>query len=163
MPINELSDHSKIATLFKSCVSPSSTEDRYKWNKLTRFKWNKKNKMKFCTSLLLNENYIDEISQRIEAGLIESTGVKIQNLYLKVAKMTLEEKGNKTQKNWKKRKKSKKWFDVECHNLKKDVRKAGREKHERPNGTLLKTKYHEKLKSIKISASLRDIYFGKTQ
>ena len=44
-------------------------------------------------------------------------------------------------KNWKKRKKSKKWFDKEY-----EVRGLGRKKHENPKNTLSKAKYHEKLK-----------------
>ena len=159
LPINELSDHSKISTVFKSCASSNITIDNYKWKKLqTRFKWNKKSIKTFGNNLLASQNDIDEISQRIDAGLIESTGEKIQNLYFNVAKKTLEQKGIKIENNWKKRKKSKKWFDEECHKLKKDVRKTGREKHRRPNDNLLNTKYHEKLKEFKKKCKSKEIY-----
>ena len=95
LPIDELSDHSKITTVFKSGAHSKVTDDNYQWNKITRFKWNKKDTTKFALNLLKCQNEIDEISQRIDAGLIESTGEKIQNLYFKVAKNTLEQKKNK--------------------------------------------------------------------
>ena len=87
LPINELSDHSKITTVFKSCISLSSIVDNYKWSKVrTRFTWSNKSTKKFVNNLLANENDIDEISQRIDAGLIDNTGKIIQDLYFKVAK-----------------------------------------------------------------------------
>ena len=89
---------------------------------------------------------IDDISQRIDAGLIESTGNKIQELYIKVAKKTLQKKSSK---NWKKRKKTKKWFDGECVEMKKDLRGLAKEKHNKPTVSILRTRYHEKLKEFK--------------
>ena len=94
LPINELSDHSKITTVFKSCISPSSIVDNYKWSKVrTRFTWDNKSAKKFANNLLANENDIDQISLRIDAGSIDSTGKIIQDLCFKVAKKSLEQKG----------------------------------------------------------------------
>ena len=61
----------------------------------TRFTWDNKSAKKFATNLLANENDIDEISQRLDAGSIDSTGKIIQDLYFQVAKKTLEQKGAK--------------------------------------------------------------------
>ena len=69
----------------------------------TRFKWDKKDKEKFVNKLKESQNEIEEISQRLDAHLIESTGKKIQELYFNAAKHSLEEKHN-SQKNWEKRK-----------------------------------------------------------
>ena len=100
LPMIELSDHSKIITTFKSSIPIRNvSEDTYNWNNLkTKFKWNPKNKKAFVDGFKNNVNDLDEISQRLEAGLIDSTGEKIQNLYMKVAKLTLEAKRQKLEK-----------------------------------------------------------------
>ena len=56
--------------------------------------------------------------------------------------------------------KSKKWFDDDCVKLRSEVRKKGREKHWSPHDTLLRLKYHEKLKEFKkICQSKRYFFF----
>ena len=66
------------------------------------------------------------IAQRIEAGLIESTGEMIQKLFYNAALQTFKQKILKTQKDWKKKKKNgKKWFDTECNDLKKKCSEFG--------------------------------------
>ena len=74
----------------------------------------------------------------------------IQKLFSNAALNTFKKKNYKTQKDWEKRKKvNKKWFDKECIDLKKNVRNLGREKYRKHNDSLLKEKYHEKLKEYK--------------
>ena len=76
--MNELSDHSKIITFLKS-YPRKREEDKYNWKNLKpKYKWDDKSRGVFIKNLLANQNEIDEISQRIEAGLIERTGEKIQ-------------------------------------------------------------------------------------
>ena len=151
MPINEISDHSKIITLFKNGVTVSNlSKDNYNWNALQhKFKWDNNKKKQFMEELQNSINEIEDISQRIDAGLISSTGEKIQKLFIDAAHNTFGKKRSNSRKNWKKRKKSKKWFDEECEAMKREVRKAGKEKFLNPNVNLLKTKYHEKLKEYK--------------
>ena len=116
LPLNEKSDHSKIVTLFKKeTVSHNPKKDTYNWNPLgVKYKWDKNYKRKFIEALKINDNLIDDISQRIEAGLIDSTGEKNQKRFLDAAKESLESK-KIFDKNWKKNKNSKKWFDKECN------------------------------------------------
>ena len=79
-----------------------------------------------------------------------------------MAKKTLEQKGGKVNKNWKIRNKSKRWFDLECQELKKGVRTIGRKKIRKPNDNLLKKKYHEKLKEFKKKCkSKRNIFWQR--
>ena len=120
--MNELSDHSKIATFFKS-IPQNKTNDDQKWKKLKpKYKWDNKSRGLFVKNLLVDQQEINEISQRIEAGLIESTGEMIQKSFSSAAFKTFEQRNLKAQKDWKKRKKNcKKWFDTECNNLKKNV------------------------------------------
>ena len=151
LPLTGLSDHSKITTIFKSSITKCNDNvDKYNWNQIgARFKWNPLNKKAFIDEFLKSVPELDDISQRIEAGLIDSTGEKIQDLYIKVSKLTLGKKRFNSQENWKKRKKGKKWFDGDCNKSKGEARKAGKEKHKNPQNNLLKMKYHEKLKEFK--------------
>ena len=103
LPLNEMSDHSKIVTFFKSSIPIRNVIQEYNWNQLkTGFKWNSENKKAFADGI--NNNLIkpDEFSQRLEAGLVNSTGEKIQNLYIKMANLTLGAKRSRPDKNWKK-------------------------------------------------------------
>ena len=96
LPLNEISDHSKIVTIFKSTVATKNVEkDNYKWKPLTtKFKWNDKTKQKFINALENNDFLINEISQRIEAGLIDSTAANFQALFTNAAEIALERKEN---------------------------------------------------------------------
>ena len=80
LPLTVLSDHSKVVTIFKNGLpKPKIEADSYNWKPLkTKFKWDKEEKKKFENVLQNSTTEIDEISQRIEAGLIESSGVKLQ-------------------------------------------------------------------------------------
>ena len=91
LPLNELSDHSKIVTFLKS--NPiKKFKDEYKWKKIkSKFKWDNHNRL-FSNNIMADKGLIDEISQRIEAGLIESTGEMIQKLYFNAALKTLKKK-----------------------------------------------------------------------
>ena len=150
LPLNELSDHSKIVTVLKSSITaPKIEKDEYKWNPLNpRFKWDNRNKQSFSNALKNENNLIEDILQRIEAGLIDSSGEKIQQLYMNATEIALE-RTKKPGKNWKKRKKSKKWFDKECDILKRQVQNQGIQKHNAPHNNFLRTKYCEKLKEYK--------------
>ena len=148
LPLTELSDHSKIVTVLKSSISPpKTTKDTYKWTKLKpKFKWDNEKINKFCNTLQNSIDEIEDIKKRIEAGLIKSTGEKIQDIFNKAANYTFKVKKSPPEKNWKKRNKSKKWFDKECIELKQNVRKIGKQKLKNPEYNLLKSKYHEKLR-----------------
>ena len=105
------------------------------------------------TNLGNNLDKLDDISQRIEAGLVKRTGEKIQDFYIQTASKVLNskqaniERGTKQNKN--KGHNKKKWFDTYCNNLKRDVRKLGRYKKKDPHNTFLRDKYHENLLQYK--------------
>lgn len=84
LPLSELSDHSKIITVFKeSVVMPDETTDNYNWKTLSnRFKWESTNVNEFKSSLLKSQTLIDEISQRIEGGLITARVRKYNSSFL---------------------------------------------------------------------------------
>ena len=132
LPMTELSDHTKIVTIFKekSFENIKNGDDNYNWkSRGTLYEWDIRNKRNFYNKLMSSKREIEEITQHIDAGLIHSTGEKIQQLFINTAKKTLKSKKNKRiSKNWKESKTSKKWFDNECKELKTEVRQSGKEK-----------------------------------
>ena len=151
LPQTEMSDHSKIVTEFYgSDMSDKNVTDEYKWKNLKPvFKWDNNKIMQFSIFLQNSNDLINVIQQRLEAGLIDSSGEKIQQLFLKAAKHTFEEKKSLVVKNKGMKKCYKKWFDSDCNKLKHEVRKSGRYKHAKPLDTLVRQKYHEKLREYK--------------
>ena len=86
LPMNELSDHSKIVTVFKEGL-PTKNEnvnDDYNWKKRgTLYKWDKNRKNIFINALKGRTEEIEDISQRIDAGLVHTAGEHIQQLLIK--------------------------------------------------------------------------------
>ena len=162
LPMNELSDHSKIVTIFKDnpSINSNNESDHYNWkSRGVLYQWDKRSKSNFFNELKTNTKEIEEITQRIDAGLIHGTGEKIQQLFINTAKATLKTKTKKISKNWKKRNKSKKWFDDDCKKLKTEVRKFGKEKHLSPHDNLLRLTYHEKLREFKKTCKSKKYFF----
>ena len=114
LPQNELSDHCKIVTEIKGGLQENMTDkDNYDWKNLDEnFIWDENCKEDFIKFLEGANHEISEINQRIEAGLVNSTGKKIQELYQNAAKFTFSSK-TKIKQNTKSRKtNSKLWFDL---------------------------------------------------
>ena len=153
LPQNELSDHCKIVTELEEILVPDEDiEDHYKWTPFNRkYQWDNKLAKQFTKQLSDDKNYTKEIQQRIEAGLINSSGELIQELFQKTATKMFRCKQDEVYSNPTKPKKlsrSKKWFDKDCMHLKKDVRKLGRQKSKEPTNLVLREKYCVKLKQF---------------
>ena len=162
LPMNELSDHSKIVTIFKDILPMAEKKDtdKYKWK--TRgilYEWDEKRKKDFLKEIKSKTKEIYEISQHINAGLIHSTGEKIQQIFLSTAKTILKVKNKNITNNCKRRKISKKWFDDDCKKLKTDVRSLGKQKYYFPNDNFLRQKYHEKLKLYKRTCTSKKYFY----
>ena len=147
LPQNELSDHCKIVTELNLEASQlTELNDNYAWIKLkTNFKWDNNRSQKFAEYLEKSNDEIAEIEQRIEAGLVTSSGEKIQKLFLNSAKKAFD----KTAEKVKNRKNSKKWFNKTCSVLKTEVRRLGRQKYKQPLNPFLHEKYRDKLREYK--------------
>ena len=83
LPQNELSDHCKIVTEFNHGMSFNQPiSDNYNWiANNNNFKWddNKSTEFRNCLDQLHGDIY--EIKQRLQAGLIESSGKRLQKLF----------------------------------------------------------------------------------
>ena len=146
LPQNELSDHCKIITelALASTVRPKPT-DKHNWNNLeSHYIWSENDSSKFRHSLENSRIDLEDIKQRLDAGLIESTGLKLQGIYQKSADLVLK----KTKLKKPRRFKSEKWFNSNCSELKREARKIGRQKHYDPTNLFLREKYKEKLNTV---------------
>ena len=170
LPQNEISDHCKIVTEFHLSI-PNETPniDKYHWEDLSKdFKWDSNQSTRFYQVILNSKDCLKEIKQRLEAGLIDSSGKKIQELIINAAQNVFEPKPKKSKgkkgKNTKnqKSKNQKKWFDKECNEMKHDVRKIGREKNREPFNTIIRQKYQEKLKLYKSKCNHKRNRFWQT-
>ena len=87
LPQNELSDHCKIVTELKGSTNTETLlQDDYYWETLqNNFIWDDSLKALFTQNLENDLYKISDIKQRIEAGLIGSTGKKIQDLFVQTA------------------------------------------------------------------------------
>ena len=81
---NELSDHCKMITDFILSKPRTSQEsDTYDWiDKKPHYLWDQNNSLKFKQFSEKSSSELEDIKQRLDAGLIESIGEKIQEIYL---------------------------------------------------------------------------------
>ena len=138
----------KIVTEFQQkAVKNHKTNDGKKRKTLAKgLKWDQNKTKEYSNALLNAVEEIRDIKQRIEAGLIDSSGKKIQELLINAAKRTMQQKSKK---KTNRPIKTKKWFDKQCYQLKLEIRKLGRDKNNIPWDTLIREKYHDKLKQYK--------------
>ena len=95
MPQDTYSDHCKIVLTLKN-HRPTPKLGDYNWCSLSpEFKWNEDTSpQKYSDALNTEESgaLIEECKQRIQAGLIESSGSLLQKIFLKAADSSLEKK-----------------------------------------------------------------------
>ena len=103
------------------------------------------------------EQMLNLCNQRIDAGLIESSGVALKNIFQKAADATLELKPSKSvpnrqskAKNKKAKKAQKKWFDNDCLNMKALTNKMAGRKHRNPGNVSIQQQHKEIMKEYKI-------------
>ena len=163
LPKNEFSDHCKIVTEINGLIGEvCAAQDSYAWNKVgKKYIWNDEFKAKFINFLNNANNQINEINQRNEAGLVESTGLLIQQLF-KSAGDFASNRNKKTAKS-KQNRTSKFWFDSECKTLKGEARNLGKLKRKSPHNTFLREIYSNKLKEFKRKCTSKRYYFWQSK
>ena len=158
LPQNIYSDHCKIVLSLKNCRTPLKTEN-YQWQPLKKeYKWNwESSPQKYSDALNSDEirTMIENCDQHIQAGLIQSSGTLLQEIFQRAAELSLEEKSeqkpgrkNKTSKTSKK-KKQKKWFDQECLEMKKAANRLANMKHRSPWNNSLPQSHRHAMKLFK--------------
>ena len=156
LPQLELSYHCKIVVQITNIKQASSPVNcKYNWNELPRgYKWQDSSQSAFKEAFnsLEIQNHIGECRQLLEAGLIESTAKKIQEILITAANKSLDRQKGKPSINpqgTKKGKKRKKWFDLECQKVKQNTRKLSIKKHVEPLNVNMKTQHASTLKQYK--------------
>ena len=102
----------------------------------------------------------------MEAGLIESTGIKIQSIFIEAAETCLTKFKKKTNIEINSRKNkikiNKKWYDEECRNIKNRVKIAANTKHRNPLDTNKREEHKNMLKLYK-DLGYNDFLFKNSQ
>ena len=173
LPQLDISDHYKILTQIDNINQTYSAKpeerETYNWLKLpNKYKWEEKHTEKYKRVLDSEEirRLIFQAEQSLEAGLIESTGSKIQNIFIQAAEMCLNRtnpklKGVNKNKNMNKTKIYKKWYDEECRKIKNRIKVAANIKHQNPHSINYRQEHKEILKIYKNICRYKQIEFWK--
>ena len=171
MPQLEMTSHCKIVTQIDNLTKriTKNTENCYNWLKLPQtYKWNEEYKDKFLNSINSDEilKILEEIEQLLEAGLIESSGNKIQELFIKIAHISLEPSCQKEinikNKNIKSKSK-KKWYAEECKKNKNKVRRSSNKKNILPLDEKIRNEHKSQLKSYRRLCNYKQNAFWKSE
>ena len=170
---NELSKHCKITlriSNMKSNIQPKPKEN-YPWIELEGgFVWSdmdlSEEKFKDALSSESVKKLLEECTQYLDAGLIESSSKKIQEVFTEAAKTSLEPKKRKINSKshpFKHKIKRKKWFDQECSNQRDLTRKLAIYKHNNPDNKAIRTEHNTSLKNYKKLCKLKKAQFDEEQ
>ena len=95
LPLPEFSDHCKIVLIINNTKPIKTKQKDYKWlDRKHEYKWGKDSPEKFQAALNSQKvkAIIDNCKQRIEAGLIESSGELLQKMLQEAADLSLIKK-----------------------------------------------------------------------
>ena len=110
---------------------------------------------------------IQQCKQFLGAGLIESSGKTIQDIFTLAADIASKEVDSNpkpTKKtNCKHRKPNKKWYDQECKILKKHVNNLANKRNKQPLNQEIKLRHKNALKEYKMICSSRKHKFWKNE
>ena len=144
-------------------VPPSNGNQRYQWlDRNKQYKWNKDPK-RFVKALNSDKVKLRIIhcTQLLEASLFESSGKMIQKIFREAAEIALHPKSNKQSIN--KYKHPKKWFDLDCIELKNRARELANRKHKNPWDKHLQQTHRTLLKDLRRLCNFTRHQFWKTE
>ena len=140
-------------------------QNNYKWlDRKPEYKWDKDSPQKFQTSLNSEKikSIINNCKQRIEAGVIESSGELLHKILQEAADLSLVKKEAKNISN-KLKKSPPKWFDRDCIKLKSLANKAAISKHKQPWNKNLQDYHRNILKEFKNTCRAKKNIFWQTE
>ena len=149
LPQPEFSDHCKIVLIINNMKPIKTKQKDYKWlDRKHEYKWDKDSPEKFQAALNSQKvkAIIDNCKQRIEAGLIESSGELLQKMLQKAADLSKKKTRNISNKL---KKNLKKWFDKDCIKLRSLANKTAISKHKQPWNKVLQDYHRNILKEFK--------------
>ena len=177
LPKPEFSDQCKIVLTIKNLKPIKTKQNNYKWSttvtniiktKQNNYKWSttvtnitktKQNNYKWSTTVT---NTIKHCKQRIEAGLIESSGKMIQKIIHEAADLSLKEVTNYLSKR-RFKKSQKKWFDKDCIKFKYLASKTAILKHRNPWNNNLRVSHRTRLKEFKNICRIKKNQFWQNE
>ena len=168
LPQLEISDHCKIVIQVDNMKrATQKISNTYDWKELPNsFNWDSNSTKEFKKAFDSEEvkTVIYDCKQVLEAGLIESTAKKIQEIFITAAKKALKQnKKKQTNETKYKTKKRKKWFDADCHKLKQKTRNLSCNKHNNPLNSNLRNEHADTLKQYKKLCNKKKYDFEKKE
>uniref|UniRef100_A0A671UAW8 ribonuclease H n=1 Tax=Sparus aurata TaxID=8175 RepID=A0A671UAW8_SPAAU len=164
-PLTPLSDHSKITVYLKrehsnyEASKPSelyNTTHSYRWKSDSMESYQKafeNSKIQYSIDLFLSE-----IFPHNNDGVNTAVG-KINAIFDKLANLS----NLKTSNHKPKQTHNNKWFDSDCKNIRKTLRKLSNEKHRDPNNQNIRLRYHDTLKQYKHTLRAKKDKHSRTQ
>ena len=171
-PQSELSSHCRISAEFNNKTEILKQENQtFKWSDIPRndFCWDSFSKNEFTKALESDsvKKLVNEAHQFLEAGLVESSGRKLQEIFQRAASLSLKNKVtyNNEHNNLKKKgsKSKKKWYDNECKKFQNKTRNVANMKNKYPLNNQLRIEHKELLKEYKKLCGRKKNEFWKNQ
>ena len=169
-PQSEISSHCRITAeidnKFKVLKKEKTT---YEWSDIPRndFCWDNFSKNEFMKALESDsvKNLVNEVHQFLEAGLVESSGRKLQEIFQKAASLSLKDKVtcNESINSKKGSKSKKKWYDNECKKFQNKTRRVAKMKNRNPLNNRIRKEHKELLKEYKKLCGRKKNEFWKNQ
>ena len=149
----EYSDHCKITIEIPSKQQNEANAPEYRWKKLEpNFLWEENSKTTFQTSLHTEEilSLLSSLKDQIQNNqTTELLGLKLNDIFLKSAKISLRTKPINKNSVQNKHIRHKKWFDKDCRDQKSKLNRFSKLKHSSPQSEYLRLQYREQLKCYK--------------
>ena len=164
------SNHCQIILLLETkCDIFSKTNNsdhNYTWHKLPPgFKWDKKSE-KFFKQTLVSPKFRDQIENFLKCDFnhnhkdADKACKLVHSMFLEAAKASCKLKANKVRSR---SLKNKRWFDKECSNKRKEVRKLANRKHRDPGNMHLRNEHNTLVKEFKNVCKVKESLFWKSK
>ena len=167
----EISKHCKIVVRIKNLKESSkisTIKDDYPWIPTSKkYIWEDHSGESLGRTLSSRELAAEreEVTQYLDAGLVEQASNKLTELYTKAADIVLRvKKPRRPDKHpYKHKQKPKKWFDAECRNLKNICRRLAITKRQNPTDAETRQRHSMALKEYKQVCTRKKLEFERNQ
>ena len=168
---SEMSKHCKIVVRIKNLKESSAlkkSKDEYPWiSTPKKYIWEEDSQDRLYRALNSPElaSVREELTQYLDAGLVDQASNKLDELYTKAADTVLKvrKKAKQGKHPYKHKQKPKKWYNSECRSLKDICRKLAIQKRKDPTDTQTRQRHAMALKEYKQMCTRKKFEFEQNQ
>ena len=167
---SEITKHCKIVVRIKNLKEVrtlNKSKDEYPWISIPKkYIWEENSEDRLYRALNSPElaSVREELTQYLDAGLVDQASKKLDELYTKAADTVLKVKKPKREKHpYKHKQKPKKWYNSECRSLKDICRKLAIQKRQNPTNTEIRQRHSMALKEYKQMCTRKKFEFEQNQ